>query len=101
MGAGIAPTKPAVIKPWAGRSDKAYIIDLYEGARNTFGDSRDGFNEALLSAHRNTPGGILSRLDLTGAANASKMKASRIHSGNAEYHLVNLKAANHLAKVWG
>lgn len=99
MGEGIPPVK-LTIKPWTGRSDKAYIIDLYEKTRDAF-NSRARFNEALLGAHRNTPGGILSRLDLVSAANPTKTAASRIHTGNAEYHLVNLTAAKHLAKEWG
>lgn len=98
MGEGVAPVKErGGIKAWAGKSDKAYISDLYERAPHV---GRASFNGTLLAIHRHAPGGILSRLDLTAAGDPKKIAASRIQDGNAEYHLIDLKVARRLAKEW-
>lgn len=88
------------VEPWSPASNKAYISDLYAQVGKNF-PSRQAFNRALVEAHRTTPGGVLSRLDLVSAANPAKTSSSHITSQNAEYHLVDVAAANKLAKKWG
>lgn len=97
-GAGGTAAEP--LPEWKPGTGRVYISDLYERAKGKF-KSREEFNRALLATQKSQGGDVLKRIDLAGAADSAKMKASHVQGHNSDYHLIDSATATRLLKDWG